>query len=583
MPFIRTARIALVVLATLLAGTVVAEAASYEDLLVNTTLAGNQQDPDVAMAGSGESLIVWTQQSSSAIVSGIYGRLYDNAGSATSGELLISPAVSAYRVNPHVCAKDGGGWVVVWGEFPSQSGNSRVYAQVLAADGAAAGGPVQMSMSEVDPGILMTDVTCLPGGGFVAVWTTHESGFSNIVAHRFAADGAPVGDRFVVNQSSAWIPSDAEIESDGTGRSLVIWSAGCPFYWTDCPTGPDGSDAATLARLYEADGTPAGPEFIVNSFTEGSQGATGFAAGFGSDGGFMVAFTNGDFDWPTAMTVCGHMPCGLLRARKFAADGAPLGDDFSVSDDEPGDHLHPTITADGAGGFLFVWELEQDVLYARDFDADNQPASDQFVLNDGDGYSRIPRLASLDGQFHMTWLSARSDRDVQHLFLTSLPTAPPVDPDDPPEPPPFTCPSVPSENCTLADPGKLRVRAGESSSALSWKWRDETGDPAQVEAMLRGITLCMYRDGALVDHSDVPGNGSASGASMWRNRTNRWTFERSADGLFGVRKLKIAHRSARSQFALEAESPDADLMRSASPILIQLYKSDGSCFQPPGL
>ena len=64
-----------------------------------------QWQPSVAMAPGGGFLVAWMGED------GIYGRLYDAAGSPRTGEILLSDANAVGPSSPHVAASAGGSLV----------------------------------------------------------------------------------------------------------------------------------------------------------------------------------------------------------------------------------------------------------------------------------------------------------------------------------------------------------------------------------------------------------------------------------------------------------------------------------------
>lgn len=108
-----------------------------------------------------------------------------------------------------------------------------------------------------------------------------------------------------------------------------------------------------------------------------------------------------------------------VRARRFRADGEPLGEAFRINETRPGTQLRPAIARTPDGGFLAIWTSVsgQDGsgrgVYARRFDADGAPRSpeiqvDLFVK----GNQSQPAVAvDAHGRGLFVWRSARRDGD----------------------------------------------------------------------------------------------------------------------------------------------------------------------------
>ena len=110
-------------------------------------------------------------------------------------------------------------------------------------------------------------IAYLSDGGFVVAWgsldTAQDGSGSAIKARRFDAAGNPVGGEFLVNNQAIGSQFTADVATFADGRFVVTWT-------TNDAT-QDGNGNAVKARLFNADGTAAGPEFLVNTQTLSTQ------------------------------------------------------------------------------------------------------------------------------------------------------------------------------------------------------------------------------------------------------------------------------------------------------------------------
>jgi hypothetical protein len=165
-----------------------------------------------------------------------------------------------------------------------------------------------------------------------------------IVLRRFNAAGAPLSP--VVEVSAAGAPDALALASNGTGDSLLVWTA------------DDGGGRGTFARLYDAAGNPRTTAFRVSTQTIGPAASTAVA----SDGtSFLVAWDD-DGDPP------------LVRARLIAANGTPVGAPFRVDPFATTAQKTPAVAAGPPGSFHVAWQGfwpgavsgdDRDILYQR--------------------------------------------------------------------------------------------------------------------------------------------------------------------------------------------------------------------------
>src|SRR5262245_16550525 len=75
---------------------------------------------------------------------------------------------------------------------------------------------------------------------------------------------APAGPEFQASGLPTQFEEDPGVAVFGDGRFVVVWNAR-----------PLPLDADVFARRFAADGTPLGPQFLVNTFTTGNVGTYG--------------------------------------------------------------------------------------------------------------------------------------------------------------------------------------------------------------------------------------------------------------------------------------------------------------------
>ena len=102
-----------------------------EQFLVNITLAGAQQYPQVAMNDSGEFVIVWDCQidPNSESERDIFGRRFDSLGEPVGDEFQINTFVADDQRSPAVAIAPDGRFVAVWQSYTQDSSRYGIYAR----------------------------------------------------------------------------------------------------------------------------------------------------------------------------------------------------------------------------------------------------------------------------------------------------------------------------------------------------------------------------------------------------------------------------------------------------------------------
>jgi hypothetical protein len=332
-------------------------------------------------------------------------------GFQPSGPPLQITGDSGGALSPAVAGDAAGNFVVVWlGRFQSSPlGN---FASILLQRYDVGGHPVGPQIeaaSHILP-VLGPRIAVGPGGGMVLTWSDQ---LSQVRAQRLAADGRPAGAVITVSEEipdSNYLPDVTFLRS---GDFVVVWHNYFIQYFE-----PIFFDDPVMARLFAPDGTPRGDAFFVNSITAVTQLARVAAD---PAGGFAVAWENN------------FVP--ILQVRRFAADGTPLGPQWSVSTDltsSAGSNRTPVPMFSPAGELSVAWvnssfssPFDPPGLFAQRFAGDGSFLGPKIRLADGPALDAPPNVAD-DRQGHrlLVWgapgAAADSPREIRtRLFDTA--------------------------------------------------------------------------------------------------------------------------------------------------------------------
>ncbi|MDA0282855.1 MAG: DUF4347 domain-containing protein [Planctomycetota bacterium] len=196
-------------------------------------------------------------------------------------------------------------------------------------------------------------VAIAPNGEYVVVWSSNQitgsdgNGFG-VLMQRFDATGNPISGELQVNQNTTFHQYHASVAVDDSGRGVVVW--------TDAE-----NDADVQARLFHADGTFNGGEFLVNSTATSDQDNPSVA--MDSSGNFVVVWE-------------GSAPgdANGIHAQRFNAAGTKVGTEFTVNDTTTGTQSEPSVAMNSSGQFVVVWD-DGGGVHARTYEADGTGGS----------------------------------------------------------------------------------------------------------------------------------------------------------------------------------------------------------------
>jgi hypothetical protein len=198
----------------------------------------------------------------------------------------------------------------------------------------------------------------------------------------------------LVNASQDSTQRDPQIERDGAGNMVVVWTA-------EDYAGLKSHGDIVLRRLLP-DGTPTGSEVLVNTTTAGDQERP--AASMNAAGDLVVvwaSFVNNDSSYD-------------IKARRFK-NGVPLGDEFLVNTTRLNTQTDPDVAVDSAGNVVVVWDSWTDLsdreVMGRLFGSDGSPLTGEFMVNTTIAYSQAKPAVTVrrDRSFVVVWESWKQD------------------------------------------------------------------------------------------------------------------------------------------------------------------------------
>ena len=165
---------------------------------------------------------------------------------------------------------------------------------------------------------------------------------------------------------------------------------------------------------------PVGPEFRVNTYSTNFQSGPAIAPD--GSGGFAVVWTSNGSN--------GNDSSGSsIQGQRLAANGIAVGAEFQINSYTTNSQISPSISPDGAGGFVVVWtsngsngtDSDDRSIQAQRFDSDGAPVGAEFQVNSITVNSQVDPSVDEDGAggFVVTWDSDGSngtdsdDRSIQ--------------------------------------------------------------------------------------------------------------------------------------------------------------------------
>jgi len=282
---------------------------------VNTYTTSYQYGPSVALAHSGNFVVVWNGYLQDGSSWGIFGQRFDAAANRLGGEFQVNGYTTFWQEYPRVASDAAGNFVVAWHE---RSPRRAVFLERFDSMGNRLGSELQVN-TYTSSYPLLYGVAMAPDGRFVVSWASFVGGPARAAfVRRFDAAGDPLGAEFIANASTTVNLTMVDVAIDWNGSFVVTW------------TGSDGDSLGVFARRFDSAGNARGPEFPVSTYTALSQ--MGSTVSSDEVGNFVIAWEDQD----PFLGIVGQRYGGLVPAA-LALDTAASGGSDGNRVLEPGE------------------------------------------------------------------------------------------------------------------------------------------------------------------------------------------------------------------------------------------------------
>jgi len=309
----------------------------------NNTLP-NQQAPAIAVDSNGNFVIVWQSANQEASGWGIYGQRYNSSFAPQGGEIHINSWTTDNQARPDVAMDSNGDFVVVWDSMKQQDVN-----------------------------------------------------YTNVFGQRYNANGTPAGSEFRVNTFVSEDQNYPAVAMDSAGNFAVTWQSSWQDAWvTEAWYG-------IFAQRYNANGTTAGNEFHVNTFTQGNQLYPDIA--MDANGNFVIVYQS-----DISGAGVGDGSYEGIFGQRFAASGAKVGGEFLVNTYTTYGQTLTRVAMIPGGGFVAVWESpvydgRGGGIYAQIFDANGVKVGSEIHVNTTAGWGNSGVAVGPNGEIIFSWYS----------------------------------------------------------------------------------------------------------------------------------------------------------------------------------
>ena len=372
------------------------------EFLVNTYTTTNQLYPSVTTNATGNFVVVWTSNTQDGDTLGIFGQRYAASGAPLGPEFRVNSYTTGAQYLPSVASDGFGQFVVVWTSTIQDGDGLGVFGQRYSSTGAPLGTEFRVNTyttgNQTFPTVSVNNET----GGFVVAWMSYQQDGSSWGVFGQRYQGVPLGPEFRVNTYTTAAQYAPSVAMDAAGGNFaIVWASNTQ----------DGSGRGVFGQRYDLVGSPAGPEFRVNTYTTGNQYQALIAKAV--VGNFVVAWTSAGQDGSLL---------GIF-GQQFGLNGTPFGAEFRVNTYTTSYQHRPAVAKDGIGNFVVTWSsYTQDGfdegVFGQRYVAAGTPVGPEFRVNTYTTYAQTRPSVAADGvgNFVVTWDSQTQDGSFLGVF-----------------------------------------------------------------------------------------------------------------------------------------------------------------------
>src|SRR5882757_4371993 len=301
---------------------------AMDESLINTTTAGNQDQPGVAGLRGTQFAVIWTDHGSG----NIKGQLLGVNAAPSGNEFIVNfPQAPGTKRQLPAIIETGVGLVAAWIE---QVPGALAQLKLRTLDADTLSGPEsQVSTAEVEP-LIRPALARLPDGGFVVVWADKRAD-ERIRAQRYGLDGTKNGPEFRANTVPGLhrVPMVATLTN---GNVVIAWRARLP--------GP----LLVHLQIFNASGPVGAEQTTTLDITEAALAAL-------DSGRFVIAHVRSALDGEAGFDTT------VAQVSVFEANGASSNIRFAATSSSRIQSSWPTLVPLAGGRFLLGWtELNVD-------------------------------------------------------------------------------------------------------------------------------------------------------------------------------------------------------------------------------
>ncbi|WP_274705552.1 DUF4214 domain-containing protein [Salipiger pentaromativorans] len=197
-------------------------AVSGAEYQINATVLNAQAEPAVTALADGRLLAVWSSASADGTTVDIVARFLDADGLPIGAEIQVNESATGLRAAPDVAVLADGGLVAVWQDDTTGG----IFGRMFDTSGAPLGSEFRID-SDVGDQAALPSVVAVPTGGFLVVYQDGDSatGDVEVFGKLYDSAGQRIGRAQQINSFDSSIQSAPVVDILDDGNAMVSWQS----------------------------------------------------------------------------------------------------------------------------------------------------------------------------------------------------------------------------------------------------------------------------------------------------------------------------------------------------------------------
>ena len=149
-----------------------------DSFLINTHVEDLQHKPKIAVLKSGEFIVSWISNNQDGIRTGVYYKIFSDAGDEVCDELRATPTANTYTPHYDLCALNDGGFVFIWPNGLNDYRYPDIIVQRFDSNFVKYDDIVQTRAATSTKGV---GISSLENGGYVFFWELYNDLFGQFI------------------------------------------------------------------------------------------------------------------------------------------------------------------------------------------------------------------------------------------------------------------------------------------------------------------------------------------------------------------------------------------------------------------